>query len=70
MSDRNIELLRRWFAALNARDLEAVIALCDPSGVFISTFAVGCVGSRVRCPPGQALATIFSVERGAKRGSR
>jgi ketosteroid isomerase-like protein len=39
MSDGNIELLRRWFEALNARDLEAVIALCDPSGVFISTFA-------------------------------
>jgi ketosteroid isomerase-like protein len=41
MPERNIELLRRWFEAFNARDIEAVIALCDPSGVFISTFAVG-----------------------------
>ena len=39
MSERNVELLRRWFEALNARDIEAVIALCDPSGVLISTFA-------------------------------
>jgi ketosteroid isomerase-like protein len=39
--DGNIELLRRWFEAFNARDVEAAIALCDPSGVFISTFAVG-----------------------------
>jgi ketosteroid isomerase-like protein len=41
MSERNVELLRRWFEGFNARDVEAVIAVCDPSGVFISTFAVG-----------------------------
>jgi ketosteroid isomerase-like protein len=41
MSDRNVELMFRWFEAFNARDVEAAIALCDPSGVFISTFAVG-----------------------------
>jgi SnoaL-like domain len=32
--------MRRWFEAFNARDIEAVIALCDPRGVFISTLAV------------------------------
>jgi ketosteroid isomerase-like protein len=41
MSEHNVELLRRWFEGFNARDVEAVIAVCDPSGVFISTFAVG-----------------------------
>jgi ketosteroid isomerase-like protein len=39
MSDRNIELNRRWFEAFNARDLEALIALCDPSIEFHSVFA-------------------------------
>jgi ketosteroid isomerase-like protein len=39
--ERNLELLRRWFEAFNDRDVEAAVALCDPSGVFISTFAVG-----------------------------
>jgi ketosteroid isomerase-like protein len=39
MPRENIELLRRWFEALNARDVDAVIALSDPSGVFISSFA-------------------------------
>jgi hypothetical protein len=28
--DQNVELHRRVLAAVNARDLEAVIALCDP----------------------------------------
>jgi ketosteroid isomerase-like protein len=41
MSECDVELLRCWFEAFNARDVEAAIALCDPSGVFISTFAVG-----------------------------
>jgi hypothetical protein len=41
MSSANVENQRRWFAGFNARDVEAVIAVCDPSGVFISTFAVG-----------------------------
>jgi ketosteroid isomerase-like protein len=39
MSEQNVELLRRWFEAFNAHDIEAVIALCDPSGVLISAFA-------------------------------
>ena len=30
MSDQNVELHRRVLAAVNGRDLEAVIALCDP----------------------------------------
>jgi ketosteroid isomerase-like protein len=37
----NVELLRRWFEGFNARDIAAVIAVCDPSGLFISAFAVG-----------------------------
>jgi ketosteroid isomerase-like protein len=37
VSRENVDLLRRWFEALNARDIEAVIALCDPSGVCISS---------------------------------
>jgi ketosteroid isomerase-like protein len=41
MSKRNVELLRRWFEAFNTRDIEAAVAVCDPSGVFTSTFAVG-----------------------------
>jgi ketosteroid isomerase-like protein len=41
VSEGDIELLRRWFDAFNARDVEAAVALCDPSGVFTSTFAVG-----------------------------
>jgi ketosteroid isomerase-like protein len=41
MSEQNVELLRRWFEGFNARDIEAVIAVCDPRGVFTSTFAVG-----------------------------
>jgi ketosteroid isomerase-like protein len=35
----NVELLRRWFQALNARDIEELTALSDPSGVFISSLA-------------------------------
>ena len=38
MSERDVELMRRWNEALNIRDIDALIALCDPSGVFISTF--------------------------------
>src|SRR2546422_8443249 len=42
MSERNVELQRRWIEAFNARDIEAMIALCDPSGVLISAFdAIG-----------------------------
>jgi ketosteroid isomerase-like protein len=37
----NVELMRRWFGAVNADDIDAAIAVCDPSGVFISTLAVG-----------------------------
>ena len=31
MSERNVELHRRFDEAFNARDIEAMIALCDPS---------------------------------------
>ena len=39
MSERNVELLRRWIEAFNSRDIEAVIALCDPAIEFRSVFA-------------------------------
>ena len=39
MSERNVDLLRRWIEAFNSRDIEAVIALCDPSVEFHSGFA-------------------------------
>jgi ketosteroid isomerase-like protein len=39
MSGRGVELNRRWFEAFNARDLEALIALCDPGVEFHSVFA-------------------------------
>lgn len=37
--ERNLELLRRWIEAFNARDIEAMLALCDPSIEFHSVFA-------------------------------
>ena len=37
--ERNVDLLPRWFEALNARDIEALIALCDPDIEFHSAFA-------------------------------
>ena len=39
MSERDVELHRRWFEAYNARDTEAWIAYCDPDIVFHSVFA-------------------------------
>jgi ketosteroid isomerase-like protein len=39
MPRENAELLSRWFQALNARDIEGLLALCDPGGVFISSMA-------------------------------
>ena len=39
MSERNVELNRRWIEAFNSRDIEAVIALCDPSVELDSAFA-------------------------------
>ena len=39
MSGQNVELGRRWIEAFNARDLEAMIALCDPNVEFHSAFA-------------------------------
>jgi ketosteroid isomerase-like protein len=38
-SERNVELHRRFVEAFNMRDLEAMIAYCDPSIEFHSTFA-------------------------------
>jgi ketosteroid isomerase-like protein len=40
MSESNVELYRRWFAAYNAGDIDAFIAACDRSIEFHSTFAV------------------------------
>jgi hypothetical protein len=40
VSEQNVELLRRWITAFNARDLEAMIALSDPNVEFHSAFAV------------------------------
>jgi ketosteroid isomerase-like protein len=34
-----VELMRRFSEAFNARDIEAMIAYCDPSIVFYSVFA-------------------------------
>jgi ketosteroid isomerase-like protein len=39
MSERNVELPRRWMEAFNARDIEALIAYCDPSIELHSAFA-------------------------------
>src|SRR5438445_4504369 len=39
MSDGNVELFRRLIEAFNTRDVEAMIAYCDPSIDFHSTFA-------------------------------
>jgi hypothetical protein len=39
MSERNVELTRRVVEAFNARDIEAVIAYCEPSSEFHSTHA-------------------------------
>jgi hypothetical protein len=39
MSEPNIELTRRYVAAFNARDIEAMIAYFDPSIEFHSAFA-------------------------------
>ena len=47
MSERDVELLRRWIEAFNSRDIEAVIALCDPAIEFRSVFAA--VGGGVYC---------------------
>jgi ketosteroid isomerase-like protein len=39
MSERNVELHRRFGEAFNARDIEAMLALCDPSIEWHSAFA-------------------------------
>jgi ketosteroid isomerase-like protein len=39
MSERYVELARRLIEAFNARDLEAYVALCDPSIEWHSTFS-------------------------------
>ena len=39
MSERNVEVLRRWIEAFNASYLEAFIAFCDPRIEFQSAFA-------------------------------
>jgi ketosteroid isomerase-like protein len=37
--ERNIDLLRGWFVAYNARDVDGLIAYCDPEIEFHSVFA-------------------------------
>src|ERR1700704_6841450 len=44
MSERDVELHRRWFEAYNARDTEALIAYCDPDIVLHSVFAAAVGG--------------------------
>jgi ketosteroid isomerase-like protein len=39
MSRENVEVWRRWMAAFNARDIEALIALCDREVEMRSAFA-------------------------------
>ena len=39
MSERNVELHRRFFEAYNARDTETLISYCDPGIEFHSVFA-------------------------------
>jgi hypothetical protein len=39
MSEHDVELTRRYIAAFNARDIEALIMYCDPSIELHSTFA-------------------------------
>jgi ketosteroid isomerase-like protein len=39
VTERNIELLRRFTEVYNGRDVEALIAYCDPSIEFHSAFA-------------------------------
>jgi uncharacterized protein len=36
MSEANLELVRRFYAALNAGDLDAVVALCDEQVEFVN----------------------------------
>jgi ketosteroid isomerase-like protein len=39
VSDQNVELHRRFYEAFDMRDIEAMIACCDPQIEFHSTFA-------------------------------
>ena len=39
MTERNVALLRDWVEAFNARDVEALVALCEPRVEVHSTFA-------------------------------
>ena len=39
MSEKNIALLRRWTEAFNAREVDAMLAHCDPSIEMHSVFA-------------------------------
>ena len=39
MSERNVELHRRWIEAYNARDMEGFLGSCDPGVEFYSLFA-------------------------------
>ena len=39
MSERNVELLRRWIEVFNERDIETLIGMCDPAIELRSVFA-------------------------------
>ena len=43
MSEQNVELHRRGIEAFNRRDIEGVVALCDPSVEWHSTFGGGAI---------------------------
>jgi hypothetical protein len=47
VSRQNVELHRRAIEALNARDIEALIAICDPRIEFHTTMGVGGSGADV-----------------------
>jgi ketosteroid isomerase-like protein len=57
MSERNVELHRRAIEAFNARDIERLIALCDPGVEWNSTFAAVGVG-------------VYHGHRGVRRWQR
>jgi ketosteroid isomerase-like protein len=46
MSEANLELVRRFYAALNAADLEAVVALCDDGVEFVNPDNAAETGTR------------------------
>lgn len=50
MSDANFELVRRFYAALNAGDLDAMVALCDDQVEFVNPERAAEPGTRTGAP--------------------